>query len=183
MLDSLKPIIESLIFVSDEPLSIKQLEAVLGGISRQQIKDILQELTAEYETEKRGFILQEVAGGYQFRTRPEYRDWVIKLKQSSPAKLSRAALETLAIIAYKQPVLRTDVEHLRGVDSGGIFKTLLERDLIRVLGRKDLPGRPMVYGTTRRFLEVFGLKDLSSLPTLEEMEQLEESWPSVSRSS
>ncbi|MBW2646589.1 MAG: SMC-Scp complex subunit ScpB [Deltaproteobacteria bacterium] len=183
MLDNLKPIIESLIFVADEPLSIKQLEAVLGGVSRQQIKDVLKRLMAEYETEKRGFALQEVAGGYQFRTRPEYRDWVIKLKQSSPAKLSRAALETLAIIAYKQPVLRTDVEHLRGVDSGGIFKTLLERDLIRVLGRKDLPGRPMVYGTTRRFLEVFGLKDLSSLPTLEEMEQLEESWPSVSKSS
>lgn len=183
MLDSLRPIIESLIFVADEPLSIKQLEAMLGGVSRQQIKDILQQLMAEYETEKRGFALQEVAGGYQFRTRPEYRDWVIKLKQSSPAKLSRAALETLAIIAYKQPVLRTDVEHLRGVDSGGIFKTLLERDLIRVMGRKDLPGRPMVYGTTRRFLEVFGLKDLSSLPTLEEMEQLEESWPSVSKSS
>ncbi len=183
MLDSLRPIIESLIFVADEPLSIKQLEAVLGGVSRQQVKDILQQLMAEYETEKRGFVLREVAGGYQFRTRPEYRDWVIKLKQSSPAKLSRAALETLAIIAYKQPVLRTDVEHLRGVDSGGIFKTLLERDLIRVMGRKDLPGRPMLYGTTRRFLEVFGLKDLSSLPTLEEMEQLEESWPSVSRSS
>ncbi|MFH1673977.1 MAG: SMC-Scp complex subunit ScpB [Pseudomonadota bacterium] len=183
MQDSLRPIIESLIFVSDEPLSIKQLEAVVGGRSRQQIKDILQELTAEYETEKRGFILQEVAGGYQFRTRPEYRDWVIKLKKSSPAKLSRAALETLAIIAYKQPVLRTDVEHLRGVDSGGIFKTLLERDLIRVLGRKDLPGRPMVYGTTRRFLEVFGLNDLGCLPTLEEMEQLEESWPSGSKSS
>ncbi len=183
MLDSLRPIIESLIFVADEPLSIKQLEAMLGGVSRQQIKDILQQLMAEYETEKRGFALQEVAGGYQFRTRPEYRDWVIKLKQSSPAKLSRAALETLAIIAYKQPVLRTDVEHLRGVDSGGIFKTLLERDLIRVMGRKDLPGRPMVYGTTRRFLEVFGLKDLSSLPTLGEMEQLEESWPSVSKSS
>ncbi len=183
MSNNLKPIIESLIFVVDEPLSIKQLEAVLGDVSLQQIKDILKQLVAEYEAEKRGFVLKEVAGGYQFRTRPEYRDWVTKLKQSSPAKLSRAALETLAIIAYKQPVLRTDVEHLRGVDSGGIFKTLLERDLIRVLGRKDLPGRPMLYGTTRRFLEVFGLKDLSSLPTLEEMEQLEESWPSGSRSS
>lgn len=183
MQDNLKPIIESLLFVADEPLGIKQLEAMLGDVSRQQIKELLEQLMTEYETQKRGFVLQEVAGGYQFRTRPEYRQWVVKLKQSSTAKLSRAALETLAIIAYKQPVLRTDVEHLRGVDCGGIFKTLLERELIRILGRKDLPGRPMVYGTTKRFLELFGLKDLSSLPTLEEMEQMEESWPSGSKSS
>jgi segregation and condensation protein B len=183
MSDNLKPIIESLFFVADEPLGMKQLEAVLGNVSRQQITAVVKQLIAEYETKRGGFVLQEVAGGYQFRTRPEYKDWIVKLKQSSPAKLSRAALETLAIIAYKQPVLRTDMEHLRGVDCGGVLKTLLERDLIRVLGRKDLPGRPMLYGTTRRFLEFFGLKDLSCLPSLEEMEQLEASWPSGSKSS
>ena len=183
MSDNLKPIIESLIFVADEPLSMKQLEAVLGNIPRSQISAIVKQLIAEYETKRCGFVLQEVAGGYQFRTRPEYKEWIVKLKQSAPAKLSRAALETLAIIAYKQPVLRTDVEHLRGVECGGVLKTLLERDLIKVLGRKDLPGRPMLYGTTRRFLEFFGLKDLSCLPSLEEMEQLEASWPSGSKSS
>jgi segregation and condensation protein B len=183
MSDNLKPIIESLIFVADEPLSMKQLEAVLGNVSRQQINAVVQQLMAEYETKRCGFVLQEVAGGYQFRTRPEYKEWIVKLKQSAPAKLSRAALETLAIIAYKQPVLRTNVEHLRGVECGGVLKTLLERDLIKVLGRKDLPGRPMLYGTTRRFLEFFGLKDLSCLPSLEEMEQLEASWPSGSKSS
>ncbi|MFH1075511.1 MAG: SMC-Scp complex subunit ScpB [Pseudomonadota bacterium] len=181
---SLKAIIESLLFVSDEPITIRQLTEALGDAakSRDAISTALLQLEAEYN-EGRGVMLKEVAGGYQIRTRPEFREWIGRLKQTSPQKLSRAALEALAIIAYKQPVLKTDVEHLRGVDSGGIFKILLERDLIRILGRKDLPGRPMLYGTTKRFLEVFGLKDLTCLPTLEEMEQLEESWPSGSKSS
>lgn len=184
MADNLKAIIESLLFVTDGALSIKRLKSVLGDdITVQEIKEAVRGLMVDYEADKRGFMLHEVAGGYQFRTRPEYKEWIVKLKQLSPARLSRAALETLAVIAYKQPVLRTDVEHLRGVDSSGIFRTLLEKDLIRVLGRKDLPGRPILYGTTRRFLEVFGLRELGCLPSLDEMEQLEISWPSGSKSS
>ncbi len=184
MADNLKAIIESLLFVTDGALSIKRLKSVLGDdITVQEIKEAVRGLMVDYEADKRGFMLHEVAGGYQFRTRPEYKEWIVKLKQLSPARLSRAALETLAVIAYKQPVLRTDVEHLRGVDSSGIFRTLLEKDLIRMLGRKDLPGRPILYGTTRRFLEVFGLRELGCLPSLDEMEQLEISWPSGSKSS
>ena len=118
------------------------------------------------------FYLHEVAGGYQVRTRPEYTPWIKRLIQPRPFRLSKAALETLATVAYKQPIIRSDVEQVRGVDCGGVLKVLLERGLIRVLGRKEIPGRPLIYGTTKRFLEVFDLKTLKDLPTPKEIEEL-----------
>jgi segregation and condensation protein B len=111
-----------------------------------------------------------VAGGFCFRTRPEMAAWVARLGKQQVARLSPAALETLAIVAYKQPVLRAEIERLRGVDAGGVLRMLMEKDLVRVVGRKDLPGRPLIYGTTRRFLETFGLNDLKDLPSMEEIE-------------
>jgi segregation and condensation protein B len=117
-------------------------------------------------------VLEEVAGGFQFRTRAEHVDWVRRLNKSRPFRFSRAALETLAIIAYRQPITRAEVEYLRGVDSGGVVKTLLDRHLVRILGKKDIAGRPMIYGTTREFLELFGLRDLAALPTLREFSEI-----------
>jgi len=182
-MDNLKAIVESLLFASDTPLTAEKIKSILEIQDRQAAQNALTSLAEEYDAQKRGFFLSEVAGGYQLRTRPEYRQWVRRMKQSRPARLSRAAMETLAIVAYKQPVLRSDVEHLRGVESGGTLRTLLERGLIRVLGRKPLPGRPMVYGTTKRFLEIFDLKELSGLPTLKDLKELGEAWPNDSTSS
>lgn len=179
-MDNLKAIVESLLFASDTPLTVDKIKSVLETEDRKTIREALTSLAEEYESAKRGFFLTEVAGGFQFRTRPEYRQWVRRLKETRPARLSKAALETLAIVAYKQPVLRSDVEYLRGVDSGGTLRTLLERSLIRVMGRKDLPGRPMIYGTTKQFLELFDFKDLNELPTLKELTDLGETWPNDS---
>lgn len=116
--------------------------------------------------------MREVAGGYQFRTRPEYTEWIRQLMRPAPARISKAALETLAIIAYKQPIIRNDIERIRGVDSGGVIRMLLERKLIRILGRKEIPGRPLIYATTKQFLEAFELKDLKDLPTPKEIDDL-----------
>lgn len=172
MIANLKSIIESLVFVSETPLSLNRLKAILGDVDLRDIRLALAELKGEYEDRQGGFALQEVAGGFQFRTRSDYSDWIKKLLKPSPTRLSRAALETLAIIAYKQPIIRADVEHIRGVDSGGVLRLLLEKKLIRVLGRKDIPGRPMIYGTTKDFLEIFNLKDLSELPSPKEITSL-----------
>ena len=172
----LKYIIESLLFVSEEPLGLQQFKTVLEVTESEVIRDALAELAAEYDRRGGGFELREVAGGYQLRTRADYSEWVKKLLKPSPTRLSRASLETLAIIAYKQPIIRADVEHIRGVDCGGVLRMLLEKKLIRVLGRKDLPGRPMIYGTTRKFLEVFNLKDLRDLPSPKEIEALGLEW-------
>jgi segregation and condensation protein B len=179
-MDNLKAIVESLLFAADAPLTVDKIVSVMDIRDRKAAHNALASLAEEYESQKRGFFLSEVAGGYQLRTRPEYGQWVRRMKQSRPARLSRAAMETLAIVAYKQPVLRSDVEHLRGVDSGGTLRTLLERGLIRVLGRKPLPGRPMLYGTTKRFLEIFDLKALNGLPTLKDLKELGEAWPNDS---
>jgi len=165
-------IIESLLFVAEEPLSVQQLKTILETDDADAIRSALQELADEYDRRGGGFEIKQVAGGFQFRTRSEYSEWVKKLLKPFPAKLSRAALETLAIIAYKQPIIRADVEHIRGVDCGGVLRMLLEKKLVRVLGRKDIPGRPMIYGTTRQFLEVFNLKDLRDLPSPKEIESL-----------
>lgn len=172
MTKPLKFIIESLLFVTEEPLSVQQFKSILETEEVDAIRAALEALTDEYDRRGGGFELRQVAGGFQFRTRSEYSEWVKKLLKPSPAKLSRAALETLAIIAYKQPIIRGDVEHIRGVDCGGVLRMLLEKKLIRVLGRKDIPGRPMIYGTTRQFLEVFNLKDLRDLPSPKEIESL-----------
>ena len=180
-MDNLKAVVESLLFASDTPLTTHKIKSVLETSDRKAIREALTSLAKEYESGKRGFFLTEVAGGFQLRTRPEYRQWIRRLRETRPTRLSRPAMETLAIIAYKQPVLRSDIEHLRGVDCGGTLRTLLERRLIRVLGRKDLPGRPMIYGTTKQFLELFDLKDLTGLPTLKDLKDLGETWPNDSK--
>ena len=167
-----KSVIESLLFVSDIPLGLDRIKEVLGEVSKKDIQRLLSELGEDYDRSQRGFTLVEVAEGYQLRTRPEHAEWIKRLQRVKPFALSQPALETLAIIAYKQPVVRSDMEKIRGVDSGGVLRTLLERKLIKILGKKDVPGRPLVYGTSKRFLETFGLKNLSSLPTLKDLEAL-----------
>jgi len=170
-MDDIKNIIESLLFVAEEPLTIDRLKKIIAGAQSPELRGALDELAADYETRQGGFYLNHVAGGYQIRTRPEYKEWIKRMLQPKPLRLSKAALETLAIIAYKQPVIRSDVEHIRGVDCGGVLRVLLERKFIRVLGRKEIPGRPLIYATTKRFLEVFDLKNLKDLPTPKEIEE------------
>ena len=170
----IKHIIESLLFVTDDPLSVDKIKNALGIAEAAPVREALKELAGEYEARGGGFYLNQVAGGYQLRTRPEYREWIKRLVQPKTHRLSRPALEALAIVAYKQPIIRSDIEHIRGVDSGGILRTLLERKLIRVMGRREIPGRPLIYGTTKLFLEVFGLKSLQDLPTPREIEEFEE---------
>ena len=172
-MEDLKNIIESFLFVAEGPLTIDRIHSILTHIDRKEIKNALNELSEEYESRKGGFHLRIIAGGYQIRTRPEYKDWIKRFIQPRAFRLSKAALETIAIIAYKQPIIRSDIEHIRGVDCGGILRMLLERKLIRVLGRKEIPGRPLIYATTKQFLEVFDLKDLKDLPTPKEIESLE----------
>lgn len=170
-MEDLKNIIESLLFVAEEPLSPERIRKLVGPVEAAEIHQALAALLADYDSRRGGFFLSEVAGGFQFRTRPEYTAWIRRLLDPKPVRLSKAALETLAIIAYKQPVIRTDVEHIRGVDCGGVLRQLLERKLIRVLGRKEIAGRPLIYATTKRFLETFDLKDLKDLPTPREVEE------------
>ncbi|MBU1904570.1 MAG: SMC-Scp complex subunit ScpB [Proteobacteria bacterium] len=165
----LKLIIEALLFASSKPLSTLEIQKCLPDSTLPDIRAALTELQTEYEAMQRSFRLKEVAQGYQIRTRSGYAPYVLTMLRRSPARLSRAALETLAIIAYKQPIIRQEIESFRGVDVGGILRTLLEKDLIRIMGRKALPGRPLIYGTTKTFLEVFDLKDLESLPKLKEI--------------
>ena len=169
---SVKLIVEALLFSSEKPLDAKDIHAVMPEISLTDIGSALKVLKYEYEALGRSFYLREIGGGYQFRSRSDYSPYILKMLQASPTRLSRATMETLAIIAYKQPVLRQEIERIRGVDVGGVLKTLLEKGLIRIMGRKSLPGRPLVYGTTKKFLEVFDLKDLDSLPKLKEIDAL-----------
>jgi segregation and condensation protein B len=175
MNDDLKYIIESLLFVSETPLTMDHLKGIIEGQGTAAIRTALDELMAAYEQRDGGFVLKQVAGGYQFRTQGRYNAWIKRLIKPSAPRLSKAALETLAIIAYNQPVIRSDIEHIRGVDSGGVIRMLLERKLIRVLGRKEIPGRPLIYATTKHFLEVFELKDLKDLPSPREIEELSRS--------
>jgi segregation and condensation protein B len=170
--DQIKSILESLLFVAEGPLTVQRLADVFGQVEKKEIAGLLEELRAEFDAQGRGFRLHEVAGGYQLRTPRENADWIKRLQQSKGARMSRATLETLAIVAYKQPITRAEIEKIRGVDVDGVVSTLLERRLVRIAGRKEVAGRPFLYGTTREFLEVFNLKDLSHLPTLKEMEEL-----------
>ena len=167
----LTPLVEALIFAADGPIKAERMAEALD-IEPAKILSAIEALEVDYAERPRGFFLQQVSGGYQLRTRPEYADSLRKLGHSRPFKFSRPALESLAIIAYRQPVTRSEIEYLRGVDSGSVVKTLLEKRLVRILGKKDVPGKPMIYGTTREFLELFGLPDLSALPTLREFSEL-----------
>ncbi len=175
MTEDLKYIVESLLFVSETPLRMDHLKGILEGEETRAIREAIDALMAEYEQRNGGFVLKQVAGGYQFRTQGRYNAWIKRLIRPNAPRLSKAALETLAIIAYNQPIIRSDIEHIRGVDSGGVIRMLMERKLIRVLGRKEIPGRPLIYATTKYFLEVLELKDLKDLPTPKEIEELSQS--------
>jgi segregation and condensation protein B len=170
--ENIKSIIESLLFVADGPLTIQRLSEVLEGVEKEDVRSTLDELRSELENSRRGVRLVEVAGGYQFRTAKVNADWVKKFLGGRPARIGRATLETLAIIAYRQPITRAEIEAIRGVDVDGVINTLLDRSLIRAVARKDVPGRPFLYGTTPEFLQLFNLKDLTHLPTLKEMEEI-----------
>jgi segregation and condensation protein B len=174
--EELKPILEALLFVSHEPVTLERLTAALGMVSKAEVRQTLGQLQAEYEKAERGLQVSEIAGGFQMTTRPEYAPWIKSLGKTKGApKLSRSGLESLAIIAYRQPIVRAEIEAIRGVETSGVLRTLLERKLVRIVGRKDVPGRPIMYGTTKYFLQHFGLSELGELPPLREFTELGES--------
>jgi segregation and condensation protein B len=165
----LKGAVEALLFVAEAPLTPKEL-ARAAKIDRKRTLELIEEIRADYAP--RGIQLHEVAGGYCFRSNPEFANYVKTHLAQRPVRLSRAQLETLSIIAYRQPITRPEVDDIRGVDSGPVIKGLLERDLVKILGKKDEPGRPMLYGTTVEFLELFNMRSLQDLPTLKEFTEL-----------
>lgn len=171
---SLNAILEALLFVADTSLTVDRLSEQLPEYERATIRIALQELRDQYEARHAGIHLVEVAGGWQLRTCPELMPFLARLVKGKPPRFSPSAMETLAIVAYRQPITRQEIEYLRGVDTGAVLKSLLEKRLIRMLGKKDIPGRPIIYGTTRDFLEIFNLNDLKGLPTLREMQALDE---------
>ncbi len=173
MRNDLKNIIESILFVADKPLTLAAIKNTLDFAGTKDIRESLKALADEYNTRGGGFYLSEIAGGWQIRSRPEYRQWIARMIQTSPRRLSKAALETLAIVAWNEPVIRSEIEQIRGVDSGGVLRVLMERKLIRILGRREIPGRPLIYATTKFFLETFDLNTIKDLPTLKEVEGLE----------
>lgn len=166
-----KKIIESLLLVSDKPISIDTMRDVLKTIDASDIRAILEELNKEYAATDRSFNIREIAGGFQMQTDPAYSKWISAMYKRPPDRLTGPALETLAIIAYKQPLTRSEIEAIRGVNVDGVLHTLEERDLIRTRGRVEGPGRPILYGTTQEFLQHFGLKDLEELPKLKEFQE------------
>jgi segregation and condensation protein B len=170
----LPSILESLFFVSDRVLSLHDLCSVLTEFSKEQIKQALPKLMDEKNEPDSGLVLVEVSGGYQMRTKKDNRDWIIRFQKAKPARLSRAALEALSIIAYRQPITRPEVDEIRGVDSSGTIRMLIERGLVRILGKRDEAGHPLLYGTTKEFLSFFQLTNLSDLPPLKEYTELGE---------
>ena len=167
-----KRIVEALVLGAPEPVSAQKIADVVPGLEVDEARALVAELGREYETQGRAFEIWEVAGGYQLRTRPEFAPYLRLLHRERPLRLSRAALETLAVVAYRQPVTRAEIEAVRGVEADAVIKGLVERQLVRIAGHREVPGRPMLYGTTPRFLEVFGLGRLEDLPTLREIEEL-----------
>jgi segregation and condensation protein B len=158
-----KAIVESLLFVSNEPLSLDKMTKIVG-VSKSNLKDLITEMVEEFEENSRGIQLLEVGEGYKLATKPQYYQFIEKLYKPNITSLSQAALETLSIIAYKQPITKAEIEILRGVKSDGVIAKLLERNIIEEKGRKDVPGKPIIYGTGNNFLNYFGLKDLNELP-------------------
>ncbi len=175
--DNVKAVIEALLFSSDKPLFIEQIKRVLDNLDANQIRKTLEDLRNEYERSNRGMRVYEVAGGFQMIAATHFSSFLRKLYKGPQHsdKLSRPALETLAIIAYKQPLSKKEIEILRRVNVDGVMATLVDKNLIRVTGRKKAPGRPKVYGTTRQFLEYFGLKSLEELPKMDNFPQQVES--------
>jgi segregation and condensation protein B len=168
--DELKPALEAVLFSCDEPLTLAKMKDVFPDAKPEDLKEALAKLKAEYDESGRGFSLEEIAGGWQVLTRPQHADTISRLKKAkADRKLSSAALETLAIIAYKQPIKRVDLEAIRGAASGELIRALMERNLVKIAGREDVPGAPLQYGTTKDFLDTFGLNALEDLPRPEEV--------------
>ncbi|MGC2062202.1 MAG: SMC-Scp complex subunit ScpB [Thermodesulfovibrionales bacterium] len=164
-----KALVESLLFVSGDPVTLLTLKNI-AEMPETELKQLLDELIADYRDKNGGISIIEVAAGYQMVANPQYVSWIRKmLNTSTPNKLSLPALETLAIIAYNQPIIKAELEQIRGVNADGMVKSLLDKRLIKIMGRKEVPGKPLLYGTTKEFLEYFGLKDLTELPTLKEL--------------
>lgn len=170
-----KRIVEALLFASSKPLTTVDIRRVLKDLKPLEIEKIILQLKEEYEAEKRGFKVFEIAGGYEIGSDPQFAPWIMKLElQKKARQTSNSALESLAILAYKQPVTRQEIEDLRGVSVSHIMVALLEKNLIKIVGRKEVPGRPFLYGTTEKFLEHFGLKSLTDLPEIQEIRELVE---------
>ena len=168
-----KSIIEAVIFAANEPVSVEQLARLLDELDGDTVAQLIYELQKEYDATGRSFQIVEIANGFQICTRDQYADWIRKFYTTElSSRLTVSALEALAIIAYKQPVTRAEVEEVRGVNSDSVIRTLMERNLVKVIGRKQAPGRPMIYGTTTDFLMHFGLRDLSELPSVDEIEKM-----------
>jgi len=165
-------IVEAVILASPEPIAAARIAALVPRCNPSQVRALVKELNAEYVEHRRAFEIWEVAGGYQLRSLPEFAPYLKQVQVTRPLRMSSAALETVAIVAYRQPVTRAEVEQIRGVDVGAVLRSLLERQLIRIAGHREVPGRPIIYATTRRFLEVFGLAKLGDLPTLRDLAQL-----------
>jgi len=169
-----KAVLEALLFASERPLTLEQMKNTLDNLETNEIRGLLAELDLEYEKANRGMRIIEIAGGFQMITAPGFASFLKKLyKQRNIERLSQPALETLAIVAYKQPVTKMEIEALRNVNIDGVMQTLLDKEMIRVTGRKNAPGRPKVYGTTRQFMEHFGLKSLEELPKIENFSQMQ----------
>ena len=169
----LKGIIEALLFVSREPLLLDKVTTVLAGPPKVAVYNAMKALQQDYDQEGRGLQIVELAGGFAMATRPDCAPWITKLnKVKASVKVSRSAMETLAIIAYKQPTMRAEIEQIRGVETSSVLRTLLDQKLIRIVGRKDIPGRPILYGTSKTFLQKFGLRDLRDLPPLRDFAAL-----------
>ncbi len=175
-MENLKSVVEALIFASESAITLQSICNILEGVERKEVREAIEALRSEYSERGGGIFLEEVAGGYCFRTSSEYAAWIKRLFKIGPPRISRAAMESLSIIAYRQPITRGELEAIRGVDAGGVLAKLLDKRLIKITGRKETPGRPVVYGTTKEFLETFDLKDLSCLPSLKEMKSLEEEY-------
>lgn len=165
-------IVEAVILASPEPIAPARIAGVLPDCNPSQVRALVQELNQEYAEQRRAFEIWEIAGGYQLRSLPEFAPYLKQIQTTRPLRLSQAALETLAVVAYRQPVTRAEIEHIRGVDAGAVLRSLLDRHLLRIAGHREVPGRPMVYATSRRFLEVFGLAKLGDLPSLRALEEL-----------
>lgn len=176
-----RSIAEALILASPEPIPLARLASLIPSCKPAAARALVDELNAEYGMRGRAFEIWEVAGGFQLRTLPAFADYVQASQPERPLRLSQAALETLAVVAYRQPVTRAEVEHVRGVDAGAVLRTLLERHLVRIAGHRDVPGRPLLYATSRRFLEVFGLARIEDLPTLRDLAELAPVGPEAAR--
>lgn len=175
MEDNRKSVIEALLLASEKPLPLEKIREILDNLPAAEVLKLLEELKLEYEQANRGIRIAEIAGGFQMITAPNFAPFLKKLfKSRNTDRLSKPSLETLAIIAYKQPLTRGEIELLRNVNVDGVMKNLVDKNLVRICGRKKIPGNPYVYGTTRQFLEYFGLKSLKDLPRIEEFSVLAE---------